>query len=192
MQISWSSDAKLRDKSKKHFSILYCFGSIAFNNDIICPYSLMRGEGSLDSRFVHLDTSYQHQDTEDTGRLDPRYRWLEWRDGGLVTAVWLLAWFLSVSESAAPDWEQPRARGNILEAQFTYRQCIHHIILQTVPTYNTALFLATATHRHVKRNQCLMRFGFQRFVRPPISEDLCQQASKLQEEKAFWLSVLNI
>ena len=40
----------------------------------------MRGEGSLDSRFVHLDTSYQHQDTEDTGRLDTRYRWLEWRD----------------------------------------------------------------------------------------------------------------
>ena len=34
----------------------------------------MRGEGSLDSRFVHLDTSYQHQDTEDTGKLDPRYR----------------------------------------------------------------------------------------------------------------------
>ena len=48
----------------------------ACNNDIICPYSLMRGEGSLDSRFVHLDTSYQHQDTEDTGRLDTRYRWL--------------------------------------------------------------------------------------------------------------------
>ena len=60
MQISWSSDAKLRDKRKKHFSILYIyiyFGSIAFNDDIICPYSLMRGEGSLDSRFVHLDTS---------------------------------------------------------------------------------------------------------------------------------------
>ena len=77
----------------------------------------MRGEGSLGSRFVHLDTSYQHRDTEDTGR-HTRYR--QTRSKIPVVGVercWpgygCDCWpgFLSVSESAAPDWELPRAKG---------------------------------------------------------------------------------